>query len=283
MQESLLHRRVDLHCHSTFSDGIYTPTQLVDFAKDNAIEVLALTDHDTIAGLPEARQAAKQYNITFISGVELSVQWQGIPLHIVALGFNEEDAKLVNLLEKNQATRQARARKIADLLCKKGLPDLYDKVVAVAGVSQIGRPHFASVMVAEGIVDKPQKAFDRYLGNKHLGSLKSIWPELSQVMPDLAGSCDLILAHPKRYSITLTKLRRLLTDFSEYGGTGIEVVSGNENPQHVRTLETVCRDFSLSASVGSDFHGPYSSWSQLGKYTAIQEASLSPVWHKWLK
>ena len=283
MQESLLHRRVDLHCHSVFSDGVFTPTELLAFAKEAEIEVLALTDHDTIHGLSEAHDAAKKQNITLISGVELSIQWSGIPLHMVALDFDRDNLELVKIIEKNQAIRLVRAKKIAELLCKRGLPDLYDKVQEEAGISQIGRPHFASVMLREGIVNKFSKAFDQYLSNKHLGSLKSVWPEMTEVVPRLAGQCDLILAHPKRYSMTLTKLKRLVGDFSDLGGNSIEVASGNENPQNVRALEQICREFKMQASVGSDFHGPISSWSQLGKHTPIQEAHLDTIWHKWLK
>ncbi|TBR38318.1 PHP domain-containing protein [Marinomonas agarivorans] len=283
MQESLLHRRVDLHCHSTFSDGFYTPTQIVNYAKEYGVELLALTDHDTIAGLPEAKVAAQKQGVIFVSGVEISVQWEGIPLHMVALNFDDNDENLLNLLEKNQTIRRTRAKKIAELLCKKGLPNLYEKVVTEAGVSQIGRPHFANVMVNLGLVTKHSQAFDRYLSNKHLGNLKSIWPEITSVMDILKGRCELVLAHPKRYSMTLTKLKRLLMEFSDLGGVGIEVASGNENPQSVRVLEDICREFGLKASVGSDFHGPESSWSRLGKYTAVQENNLSVIWHKWLE
>lgn len=283
MQESLLHRRVDLHCHSVFSDGMFTPTELIAFAKEREIELLALTDHDTIDGLSEARMAAEQEKIRLVSGVELSIQWAGVPLHMVALNFDQNNPELNVLLVKNQLIRQNRAEKIAELLCKRGLPNLYNKVVEEAGISQIGRPHFASVMVKEGIVTKYNKAFDQYLSNKHLGALKSIWPEMSDVVPMLENSCELVLAHPKRYSMTLTKLTRLVREFAELGGKAIEVASGNENPQHVRTLEKLCRDIGLEASVGSDFHGPFSAWSQLGRYTSIQESSLLPIWHKWLE
>lgn len=283
MQESLLHRRIDLHTHSTCSDGMLTPTELLTKAKEQNVEVFSLTDHDTLTGLEEAQEAADELGIKLIPGVELSVQWSGIPLHMVVLGFDENNDVLASIVAKNQQTRLERAKRIAQLLVKQGLPDLYEKAVLEAGPSQIGRPHFARVMVREGLVKDDNKAFDQYLGNKRLGKLRDIWPTLEDVVPDLAKtSCDLVMAHPKRYPLTLTKLRRLMTHFSELGGNAMEVSSGNENPQSVRLLETISRDLGLSVSVGSDFHGPYGPWCQVGKFTSIQEASLNPIWHKWL-
>lgn len=283
MQESLLHRRIDLHTHSTCSDGMLTPTELLTKAKEQNIEVFSLTDHDTLTGLQEAQTAADKLGIKLVPGVELSVQWSGIPLHMVVLGFDKENDVLTSIVEKNQETRLERAKRIAQLLVKQGLPDLYEKAVLEAGPSQIGRPHFARVMVREGLVKDENKAFDQYLGNKRLGKLRDVWPTLEEVVPDLAQtSCDLVMAHPKRYPLTLTKLRRLMTLFSELGGNAMEVSSGNENPQSVRLLETISRDLGLSVSVGSDFHGPYGPWCEVGKFTSIQEASLNPLWHKWL-
>lgn len=283
MQEPLLHRRIDLHTHSTCSDGMLTPTELLTKAKEQNVEVFSLTDHDTLTGLDEAQKAADELGIKLIPGVELSVQWSGIPLHMVVLGFDKSNDVLTEIVAKNQQTRLERAKRIAQLLVKQGLPDLYEKAVLEAGPSQIGRPHFARVMVREGLVKDDNKAFDQYLGNKRLGKLRDVWPTLEDVVPDLAKtSCDLVMAHPKRYPLTLTKLRRLMTHFSELGGNAMEVSSGNENPQSVRLLETISRDLGLSVSAGSDFHGPYGPWCQVGKFTSIQEASLNPLWHKWL-
>ncbi|WP_036181232.1 PHP domain-containing protein [Marinomonas sp. MED121] len=283
MQESLLHRRIDLHTHSNCSDGMLTPTELLTKAKEQEVELFSLTDHDTLTGLEEAAIAAKALGIMLVPGVELSVQWAGIPLHMVVLGFDQSNDVLASIVESNQKTRLERAKRIAQLLVKQGLPDLYEKAVIEAGPSQIGRPHFARVMVREGLVKDDNKAFDQYLGNKRLGKLRDVWPNLEDIVPDLAVTgCDLVMAHPKRYPLTLTKLKRLMTHFSQLGGNAMEVSSGNENPQSVRMLETIARDLGLGVSAGSDFHGPYGPWCQVGKFTPIQEASLNPIWHKWL-
>lgn len=283
MQESLLHRRIDLHTHSTCSDGMLTPTELLAKAKEQEVELFSLTDHDTLSGIEEAQIAAQALDIKLIPGVELSVQWSGIPLHMVVLGFDKGNDVLESVVSNNQITRWERAKRIAQLLIKQGLPDLYEKALAEAGPSQIGRPHFARVMVREGLVKDDNKAFDQYLGNKRLGKLRDVWPNIEDIVPALSQtSCDIVMAHPKRYPLTLTKLKRLMGHFSQLGGNAMEVSSGNENPLSVRMLETICRDLALNASVGSDFHGPYGPWCQVGKFTPIQEASLNPIWHKWL-
>lgn len=276
------YQRVDLHTHSTASDGKLTPEQLVALAAQEQVEILALTDHDTLAGLTQARQACDAASIRFINGCELSVAWGKIPLHMVALNFDIHDPVMKVWTDHNQTVRQQRARQIADLLCKKGLPDLFNKAVEKAGDSQLGRPHFAQVMVEEGIVRDVNRAFDQYLGNKRIGQIRDVWPQLEDIMPSLSGAdIDLVLAHPKRYPMTVTKLKAVISDFKRFGGQAIEVASGNERPDHVRFLERLSRDYELKASVGSDFHGPFGPWTQVGRHTQIHEQDVTPLWHAW--
>ncbi|MCB5162011.1 PHP domain-containing protein [Marinomonas algarum] len=283
MPEAASYRKVDLHTHSQRSDGHFSPTELVDLAVEQGVEVFALTDHDTLDGLVEAQQRANAQNMIFINGVELSTQWQGIPLHMVALNFSMDNEALIRVVAQNQAIRLDRARRIADLLVKQGLPDLFDEAIKLAGESQLGRPHFANLLVEKGFVKDTNKAFDRYLGNKKLGQLRDVWPELEAVLSALSGQgIELVLAHPKRYHLTVTKLKRLLGDFKKWGGTGIEVASGNERPDNVRLLERLSREFGLTASVGSDYHGPYGPWMQVGKFTQIKESEVDLVWQSWV-
>ncbi|MBJ7536755.1 PHP domain-containing protein [Marinomonas transparens] len=279
MPEAAQYRKVDLHTHSTRSDGRLSPTELVDLAVEQGVSLFALTDHDTLDGIPEARQRAEGHNLSYLNGVELSTQWQGIPLHMVALGFEDNNPELLSVVASNQATRLERGRRIADLLVKQGLPDLFDEALALAGDSQLGRPHFANLLIEKGLVKDANKAFDRYLGNKRLGQLRDVWPDLEDVLGTLAGqNMELILAHPKRYPLTVTKLKRLLGDFKKWGGTAIEVVSGNERPDHVRLLERLSLEFGLKASAGSDYHGPFGPWTQVGKFTQIHESEVNLVW-----
>ncbi|MBD5769873.1 PHP domain-containing protein [Marinomonas colpomeniae] len=282
MPEAASYRKVDLHTHSTRSDGRLSPTELVDLAVEQNVSLFALTDHDTLDGIEEASQRASEYGLSFVNGIELSTQWNGIPLHMVALHFERDNSALLSIVAKNQAIRLDRARRIADLLVRQGLPDLFDEAVALAGESQLGRPHFATLLVEKGLVKDSNKAFDRYLGNKRLGQLRDVWPELEDVLTDLSGeNVELILAHPKRYPLTVTKLKRLLSDFKKWGGTGIEIASGNERPDSVRLLERLSQEFGLKASVGSDYHGPFGPWMQVGKFTQIQESKVDLVWQNW--
>ncbi|GAA0836273.1 PHP domain-containing protein [Marinomonas arenicola] len=283
MPENASYRKVDLHTHSTFSDGRLSPTELVDLAVEQGVTLFSLTDHDTLDGLVEARTRAESHQLSFLNGVELSTQWKGIPLHMVALNFDPNNAALNAVVKENQAIRLDRARRIADLLIKQGLPDLFDEAVALAGKSQLGRPHFATLMIEKGLVKDANKAFDRYLGNKRLGSLRDVWPELEVVLGQLKDQgMALILAHPKRYPLTVTKLKRLLADFKAWGGTGMEVASGNERPDHVRLMERLSQEFALHASVGSDFHGPFGPWTQVGRFTQIHESEVDLVWRDWV-
>lgn len=282
MLEAARYRKVDLHTHSTFSDGKLSPTELVDLAKEQNVSLFALTDHDSIEGLGEAREVAQKHGVSFINGVEISTQWKGVPIHLVALNFDADNAALNSILHYNQNARLDRARRIADLLVKKGLPDLYEEAMTLAGKSQLGRPHFASLLIQKGIVKDANKAFERYLGNKHLGRIREIWPDLEQVVSSLcAENMELILAHPKRYPLTLTKLKSLLKDFVSWGGTAIEIASGNERPDNVRLMERLCVEYGLKASAGSDYHGPFGPWTQVGKYTAIQGSGVELVWQTW--
>lgn len=282
MPEDARYRKVDLHSHSSRSDGRLCPADLVSLAAEQEVSLFALTDHDTLEGIAEASQKAKELGVSFVNGVELSTQWNGIPLHMVALNFAQDNPAILEIVKKNQLIRLDRARRIADLLVKQGLPDLYDEAVDLAGDSQLGRPHFATLLVEKGIVKDANKAFDRYLGNKKLGKLRDVWPELEEVLSTLSGqNMELVLAHPKRYPLTVTKLKRLLSDFKAWGGTGLEVVSGNERPDHVRLLERLSVEFGLKASVGSDYHGPFGPWMQVGKYTQIHGSEVDLIWQNW--
>ncbi|SBS32873.1 hypothetical protein MSP8886_02578 [Marinomonas spartinae] len=282
MPEAASYRKVDLHTHSICSDGRLSPTELVDLAVEQGVSLFALTDHDTLDGLSEARQRAERQPLSFINGVELSTQWKGIPLHMVVLNFEPDNPALLSIVQSNQTIRLQRARRIADLLVKQGLPDLFDDAVALAGISQLGRPHFASLMVEKGIVKDANKAFDRYLGNKRLGQLRDVWPDLESVLTCLKDqNMALILAHPKRYPLTVTKLKYLLSDFKKWGGTAMEVASGNEKPDSVRLLERLSQEYALEASMGSDFHGPFGPWTQVGKFTQVNEAGLDLVHKHW--
>lgn len=268
---------VDLHCHSTASDGTLSPTGVVARGHEQGIRVLALTDHDTVAGVGEARAAADARGMVLVTGIELSCLWRGQTIHVVGLDFNSEDSDLVAAVDGQETVRHERARTIDERLRQKGLPSVLAEAQALAaGVP--GRPHFAQALVERGVVAKPDAAFRRYLGNGRVGDIKACWPDLSDVVQwivDAGGKA--VLAHPRKYRLTNNKLRKLIGDFTGVGGSCIEVLSSGQSPQDTNYLARLCRELGCTASGGSDFHGPGRPWCELGKLPQLPP-EVDPVW-----
>lgn len=268
---------IDLHCHSTASDGSLSPTEVVGRGLEQGVQVLALTDHDTVAGLAEARAASDAAGIVLINGIELSCLWRGQTIHVVGLDFDAEDPELLAAVEGQEGIRHERARTIDERLRHKGLPSVLDEARALAaGVP--GRPHFAQALVDRGVVARADAAFRRYLGNGRVGDIKACWPDLGEVVQWIvrAGG-QAVLAHPRKYRLTNTRLKRLIADFVAEGGSSIEVLSSGQSPQDTAYLARLCRESDCSASGGSDFHSPGRHWCELGKLPQLPQ-ELDPVW-----
>lgn len=272
---------IDLHCHSTASDGALSPSALVERASEKGVSHLALTDHDTIAGLAEAGKAAQKLGIVLVPGVELSCLWKSRTIHIVGLDFDPEDTAFHLALEHQNENRWARARMIADRLDRLGVEALLDKATAAAGGDVPGRPHFAEVLIGEGVVRNAAQAFKRYLGNGKAGDVKAYWPELPEVVRWIneAGGIA-VLAHPRKYQLTATKLRELTADFRRAGGQAIEVSTSGQSSGDLGFLAELCRREQLLASQGSDFHFPGTPWCELGRIMKMPDG-LEPVWHSF--
>ncbi|MDF0749135.1 PHP domain-containing protein [Marinobacter sp. 71-i] len=270
---------IDLHCHSTASDGALPPQELVLRAREKGVSHLALTDHDTIAGIEEASEAAKEAGITLIAGTELSCVWKSHTIHIVGLDFDTANDHLRQALERQNNNRWSRARTIADKLSKLKIEDLLEKATGKAGGDVPGRPHFAKVLVEEGAVKDVAQAFKRYLGSGKAGDVKGFWPELPEVIRWIneAGGIA-VLAHPRKYKLTATKLRSLVGDFRQAGGRGIEVSTSGQSSGDLGFLAELCRRENLLASQGSDFHFPGAPWCELGSIMKMPDG-LEPVWH----
>ncbi|MDZ7923754.1 MAG: PHP domain-containing protein [Marinagarivorans sp.] len=271
----------DLHTHTNASDGILRPDELVSRAKLHGVELLAITDHDTVAGLAEAKAAAEQEKLQLVTGVELSCQWQARGIHIVGLNLNVDCEQLQARLVAQAEVREARALIIAERLAKEGFANTYEGAKALAGNAEIGRPHFAKYMVDMGYVGSVEQAFKRYLGAGKIGDVKQSWPEVVDAVAWIneAGG-RAVIAHPDKYKLTRTKLRELLTDFKAAGGSAVEVISGLQTPNITRDMADLCRRFKLLASCGSDFHQPNLGWQNLGGFGQLPEG-LTPVWHDW--
>lgn len=270
----------DLHTHSSASDGNLPPEELIARAVDKGVDVLALTDHDGVEGITAAIDAAKQHEINLIAGVEISVTWSGLTVHIVGLNIDHGNEQLQAGLYDLRQYRVGRAKEIAQRLEKAGITGAFEGASQYASPVMLGRVHFAKFLVANNHAKDIPDVFKRYLVRNKPGYVHGEWASLEQAVTWIrqAGG-QAVIAHPARYKMTATKRRRLLTEFKQLGGVGLEVVSGRQHPEEVKVLAKLANDFDLMASCGSDFHSP-DSWSDLGQTSSLPE-SVKPIWTAW--
>lgn len=247
---------IDFHTHSHASDGALAPAALLAAALAAGVEQFAITDHDTVAGYRELVEgAALPEGFQLVPGTELSCVWSNVTIHVVGLGIDVDHPVLVQGLARLDRARDERAQIIAQRLEKYGMSGALAGARAEAGVSQIGRPHFAAWMLGRGHVKDANEAFDKYLGAGKPGDVKTCWPELAEVAGWItAAGGAAVLAHPLKYRMTRMKLRRCIKDFVTAGGTGLEIWSGRQSPEHTRDLCQLALEYGLAASAGSDFH-----------------------------
>lgn len=268
----------DLHCHSTASDGALSPAEVVQRAYEHGVTALALTDHDTTAGLDEAQNCALASGIKLIPGIELSASWSGQCFHIVGLGINPNYPLLAEATQNLQHTRLERAEKIADKLEKKRIPGALEAVKKAAGDGMITRTHFADFLVSQNHVSTQQEAFDRYLAKGKPAYVSTPWAELEQAVNWITESGGIaVLAHPLRYRLTANAMKRLLATFKSAGGKGIEVVTGRCTADEITRVAAYATRFELAGSTGSDFHSPDNPWLELGRLADLPE-HITPVW-----
>lgn len=271
---------IDLHSHSTASDGCLSPTALVARARAQGLTTLALTDHDTTAGLPEAQAAAAVQGLRLVSGVEVSTTWARRDFHIVGLGVDPAHRGLQALLAEIDALRRERAQAIGRKLARHGMPGAFAGASARAGAAAITRSHYAGWLVAEGHVNTPSEAFHKWLRKGRPAGVGTRWPGMAQAVACIreAGGVA-VLAHPLAYGLTGAWMRRVLSAFREAGGEAMEVACGTR-PQaaDVARLAEWARRYRLLASQGSDFHHPDNPWLELGRLPPLP-GDLTPVWH----
>lgn len=273
---------IDLHCHSTVSDGLLTPVQLVERAALRGVTTMALTDHDDIAGLADARRAAEAQNITFINGVEISVSWRGRTLHIVGLNIDPEYPPLVEGLTTIRAGRSQRAENIAAELAKIGIQGSLEGAYAHVGERRlIGRTHFARFLVEQGYAKDVKSVFKKYLVKGKPGYVAHEWATLSDTIGWICGSGGrAVIAHPGRYGLGKNVWNDLLQEFCALGGSAIEVITSSHTPDQVQHFARHAHAMDLMISCGSDFHGPGESFFDLGQLPEFP-AGCTPVWHDW--
>jgi len=274
--------RYDLHCHSTLSDGLLTPSEVVRRAAERGVAVLALTDHDEVAGLAEARVAAREAGVQFIEGSELSVTWHDHTVHIVALGIDPENSLLANGLETVRTGRDARARRIAQSLAASGIPDALEGALAyVTSERLISRTHFARHLIDAGHARDMKEAFKRFLTTGKPGYVPHAWATLCDAVDWIhAAGGQAVIAHPGRYKLSNVELRALITEFRDLGGDALEVVSPSHTPAQYAEFAALARAFGLKASCGTDFHGPGESRLDFGELPPLP-AGVDPVWSAW--
>jgi predicted metal-dependent phosphoesterase TrpH len=271
----------DLHAHSTASDGTLSPAELVRAATAGGIRTLALTDHDSVAGLKEAGAAAAEAGLCLIPGVELSVTWESRTIHVVGLNIVPDHPGLNQGMRRLQAMRFERAQEMDRRLTKKGIPGTLEIAVGLAGAGMVTRTHFARALVQLGQAATVRDVFDKFLTQGKPGHVPTVWAEMTAAVGWIieAGGVA-VLAHPQRYKMTGSWIGRLAGDFKAAGGEAIEVVSGNATSSDIQANAAIARRHGLLASVGSDYHGPEQSWLKLGRIPPLP-AGLTPVWSRW--
>jgi len=274
--------RYDLHCHSTHSDGLLSPAAVVARAAERGVDVLALTDHDVVSGLPEARDAAKGLGITFVCGSELSVTWKDITIHIVALRIDPDNTTLTDGLASIRGGRAARARLMADGLAAAGIAGAYEGAMRfVTNEDLVSRTHFARFLIEKGYAKDGRDCFERYLTPGKPGHVVHEWATLSQAIGWIhAAGGQAVIAHPGRYRVTALGMRKLLSEFRDSGGDAIEILSPSHSPAQYQEFATHARVLGLRGSCGSDWHGPGEGYMDLGDLPDLP-ASVVPVWKDW--
>ena len=248
--------KADLHNHSYYSDGVLSPSEVVKLASEAECDLFSLTDHDTTDGIAEAQLEADKFNLNLVNGVEISALWRNMAIHILGLGIDINNDILQTGLAHNQKLRKERAEKIALGLWRSGIKDALEKTQAFSKTNMLTRTHFAQMLISEGYCKDMKSVFRRYLTGKKPGGVRVEWEDFNEVVRWIhAAGGKALIAHPLRYRMTNTKIKKLLIDFKGVLGDGIEVVTGTSTEEEVKLSNQWAKDYNLLASCGSDFHG----------------------------
>lgn len=269
----------DFHCHSTVSDGLLPPQEVAQRAAANGVDLWALTDHDDLDGLSIARETAEAAGMRFINGVEISIEWQGLPIHILGLGFDNQNPVLVEALDQLRIGRLERAKRMGDAFAAIGIHGVFEGALSFAtNPSLVSRAHFARYLVSIGIAQDVPTVFQMYLRPGKPGYVDHRWASLEEAVGWIGAAGGVaVVAHPGRYKMSGGDMRRFLDQFKEMGGQGLEVTCGSHSPDNVMHFARLARHYAFHASRGSDFHGPAESYVDLGKLPPLPE-DLKPVW-----
>jgi 3',5'-nucleoside bisphosphate phosphatase len=270
---------VDLHCHSVLSDGTLTPEALAQRARTNGVELWALTDHDELGGQDRAITAARAAGLPYLTGVEVSVTFAGVTVHIVGLGMDHTNPALLAGLQATRGGREQRAREMSDGLARVGIPGVYEGALKFVGNPDlISRSHFARYLVEMGVCKDISEVFRKYITEGKPGFVPHRWASLGDAVGWITGAGGVaVIAHPGRYKFTATEEYALFTEFKAHGGQGVEVMTGAHGQADYAKYAGFCQEFDLLASRGSDFHSPEESHTDLGSLPYLP-GSVTPVW-----
>lgn len=269
----------DLHSHSRASDGLLSSAEVAQRAVANGVELFALTDHDDLGGLRAARDIAEQSSMRFIDGVEISIEWGGLQVHIVGLDFDPQNAALNEGLATIRSGRIDRARRMSAELEKIGIGGCFEGAMRhTENPSLISRSHFARYLVEAGVCKDVRSVFESYLVPGKPGYVTHHWATLAESVGWIVGAGGVaVIAHPGRYKFSRLEMRNLLDEFKQCGGLAIEVVSGSHSQDNINQFARLAREYGFLASCGSDFHGPEESYIDLGRTPPLPDG-LKPVW-----
>ena len=273
--------KIDLHNHSYYSDGFLSPTEVVDLAKQEGCDVFSLTDHDTTDGLLEAQKQADKIDLKLVHGVEISAMWSNMTVHILGLNIDINNSILQDGLKQHQDFREVRAAMMARGLGGAGVFNALEKVKLVAKKGMITRTHFAQMLVQEGVCKDMRSVFKRFLTGKKPGGVGAKWAQFDEVISWIhAAGGQAVLAHPLRYRMTNTKIKRLLTHLSAAGLDGVEVVTGSSSKDEITLVSQWAKEFDLLVSSGSDYHGWPNQRVRIGHLHDMPSVNKT-VWRDW--
>lgn len=247
---------IDLHTHSSASDGEYSPSNLIFLAAEKGLDVIALTDHDTVSGLEEAEAAAASTDITFVKGIELNINRSRGEFHLLGLGLKDISPSMRKITDTLQQERDERNRNMVEAMQKDGFPVSYAELEEMFPEQILGRPHFAAYLVKKGVVRKRQQAFDRYIGQGrpyYRDRQGAVLEDAVEAIEDCGGIP--VIAHPLSLYISWGKMEGTLRDIYDCGVKGLEAWHPGAKPGSCRRLEKMAREIGFFITAGSDFHG----------------------------
>jgi predicted metal-dependent phosphoesterase TrpH len=273
--------RVDLHCHSYFSDGLLSFPELLSYAQTQMLDYFSITDHDTILGYHDYLSKVNVLPNWFIPGIECSARYKTTDIHIIGLNIDIHSNALKHIIEQQLSRRMIRAKEIGQLLEKMGVESAFERAVTLSKNGNITRPHFASLLVQDGFAKDISSAFESYLKRGQCAFVQTEWPTIEEVVGVIRQANGIaVLAHPLKYKMTATKLKNCLSIFKEAGGEGIEFISGIVNKDRISFLMSLLSRFDLLSSTGSDYHGNEMFSVGIGRQLQLPD-NVKPIWTRW--